>query len=80
MDNNTLAIVLPSLASLAGTIIGVLVGNKLLAYRVELLEKKMDKHNGVIEKTYELQKTAALLEKEIGFATERIEDLEKKVG
>ena len=41
------------LLSLAGTLIGSLAGvmaaNKLTVYRIEQLEKKVDKHNTVIE-------------------------------
>ena len=45
---------LVALCSLAGTLLGsvcgVLVSNKLTVYRIEQLEKKMDKHNGLIER------------------------------
>lgn len=46
--------VLIALCSLAGTLLGSLFGvlqaNRLTGYRIEQLEKKMDKHNGVIER------------------------------
>ena len=62
--------------SLLGTLIGSYVtGNKtiaLLEYRLKTLEEKVDKHNRVIERTYELEKRAAVDE-------ERIEGLEAKV-
>lgn len=34
---------------------------KLLEYRLEQLEKKVDKHNNLIERTYELEKEVAVL-------------------
>ena len=40
-------------------------------YRLEQLEKKVDKHNQVIERTYELEKNAAVMK-------ERIDELEKQ--
>ena len=47
--------------------------------RVKTLEKKMDKHNGLIEKVYELEKDQAVVEESIKVANHRIEDLEKGV-
>lgn len=46
--------ILVALLSLAGTLIGsmagILAANKLVVYRVEELEKKVDKHNNLIER------------------------------
>lgn len=56
------------LLSFAGTIIGtyggILTANKLSNYRISQLEKKVDKHNTVIERTYELEKESALNKQE----------------
>ena len=45
--------------SLLGTLGGSYFANKknsaLIAYRLEELEKKVDKHNSVIERTYSLE-------------------------
>lgn len=48
--------------------------------RLDELEKKQDKHNQVIERTYALEKTAAIHEEEIKVANHRIADLENKVA
>lgn len=62
------------------TVIAVIVTNKksnaLIAYRLEQLEKKVDKHNTVIERTYELEKRAEVFDEQIKVANHRIEDLE----
>lgn len=57
-------------ASLLGTIITSFSGYKLIAYRVQQLEKKVDKHNGFGERI-------PVLEEQIKVANHRIEDLEK---
>jgi len=48
---------------------GVYLSNKkqtaLMAYRLEQLEKKVDKHNQVIERTYRLEERASVIETEI---------------
>lgn len=64
--------------SILGTFGGVVVGGKLLTYRVDQLEKKVDKHNNVIERVYKLEKDQAVLDEKIDVANHRIEDLEHK--
>lgn len=44
----------------------------LQAYRIEQLEKKVDKHNEVVERTYRM-------EEQFKVVNHRIEDLEEKV-
>lgn len=60
-----LLVAIPSLISLAGIIITAIITNSLVSYRVGQLEKKVDKHNNVIERTYSLESKVELLEKEI---------------
>lgn len=47
-------------------------------YRIQQLEKKVDKHNNLIERTYELEKRTDLQEEKIRVANHRINDLEAK--
>ena len=73
------SIIVAALA-LAGTLAGSWLANRksaaLIAYRLEELEKKVDKHNQVIERTYRLEEQEAILEEKIKVANHRIEDLE----
>ena len=52
MNSDILLGLVPSLISLAGIIITALITNSLVKYRVEQLEKKVDKHNNLIERMY----------------------------
>lgn len=63
--------ILVSLASLAGSFLAVLAGQKLTDFRLQKLEEKVDKHNNVVERM-------AVAEKEIRVANHRIDDLEEK--
>lgn len=77
--NDTIIVALISLVgSLAGTFSGVIVGSKLLTYRVEQLEKKVDKHNNVVERVYKLEREQAVTDERIDVANHRIDDLEHK--
>lgn len=63
-----------------GTLSGAYFANRkstaLIAYRLEQLENKVNKHNQVIERTYELEKHMAVVDEEIKVANHRIDDLE----
>lgn len=66
--------------SLIGTLAGTYFANRkssaLIVYRLELLEKKVDKHNSVVERTFKLEEQTAVIEEKIKVANHRIEDLE----
>lgn len=51
--------IIVALLSLAGTVIGsglgVVASQKLTQYRLEQLEKKVQAHNNLIERTYKLE-------------------------
>ncbi len=49
----------------------------LLDYKLEQLTKRVDKHNNVIERTYELEKRTDIQEEQIRVANHRIADLEE---
>jgi serine/threonine protein phosphatase PrpC len=62
-----------------GSLAGVIVSAKLTTYRLEQLEKKVDKHNTVIERTYKLEEIEAVIQEQIRVANHRIADLEKQM-
>lgn len=51
--------------------------NRLIVYRLEQLETKVDKHNNVIERVYNLEKDADVIKEQIKVANHRIEDIEE---
>ena len=61
--------ILIALLSFAGTLIGSFGGMKLMSYRIEQLEKKVDKHNNFAERI-------PIIEEKIRVINHRIEDLE----
>ena len=75
--------ILVALLSLAGTLAGAYFANRkssaLIAYRLEQLEGKVDKHNQVIERTYALEESVALMDERVKVANHRIADLEKHI-
>ena len=65
------------MGSLIGTFAGIVTSSKLTEYRLKELEKKQDKHNQVIERTYKLEERMELVEERQKVANHRIEDLEE---
>jgi hypothetical protein len=76
--NAALATVIVGVLSFLGTAIGSFGGIKLMTYRIEQLEKKVEKHNSVIERTYKLEEAQKVQEEQIKVANHRIDDLERE--
>lgn len=61
--------VVVALLSLVGTFIGTLGGilatQKLVTYRLQKLEEKVDKHNNLIDRMYKIETRVTLLEDEM---------------
>jgi len=70
-------VVIVGLLSLGGTLIGtfggIITSNRLTAWRIEQLEKKVDKHNSLIERTFKLEGKMCEVEHDI-------EDMKKQRG
>ena len=64
---------------LLGSLGGVIASSKLTTYRIQQLENKVEKHNTVIERTYKLEETEAVMQEQIRVANHRIADLEKQM-
>ena len=63
--NTTLSLIGTAIGSLAG----VLAANRLVVYRIEQLEKKVEKHNNLVERM-------TVCEEKIKVANHRLDDLE----
>ena len=79
---NWIADIIIGVLAMVGSLGGAYFANKkstaLIAYRLEQLEKKQDKHNQLIERTYALEEKTGLLEERVKVANHRIDDLENK--
>ena len=75
----TEAIIVAALG-LVGTLVGSYLANRkstaLIAYRLEQLEQKVSKHNNLVERTYALEESVAMMDERVRVANHRIADLE----
>lgn len=76
MNDVVLVALISLIGTLGGTFGGIITSSKLTNYRIEQLEKKVEKHNNVVERVYILEKHEAVIDEEIKVANHRIDDLE----
>lgn len=75
--------IIVAVLGLVGTLAGSYLANRksaaLVAYRLEQLEQKVNKHNNLVERTYALEESVALMDERVKVANHRIEDLENEM-
>ena len=69
MEPEIVVALLSLVGTLGGSFLGVLASNKLINYRIQQLEKKVEKHNNLVERM-------VLVETEVKSAQPRLDSLE----
>lgn len=74
--------IIVAVLALIGTLAGAYLANRrsavLIAYRIEELEKRVNKHNNVIERMYRLEERTASQEEKIQSIAQKVDDIVKK--
>lgn len=65
MSDTIIVGLLSLLGTLAGTFGGIITASKLTTYRIERLEEKVNKHNGMIERMYAAEGAIAGLQHDV---------------
>ncbi|MBR3906207.1 MAG: hypothetical protein IKJ51_10940 [Clostridia bacterium] len=55
MTSDIWVALLSLVGTLAGTLGGIVISNRLTAYRIAQLEEKVARHNNLVERTYRLE-------------------------
>ena len=76
MPAEVITAALSLVSTLAGTHGGIALSSNLTNYRIEQLEKKVEKHNNLITRTYKLEQEFAVMDEKVKVANHRIDDLE----
>lgn len=76
MDNTIWVAILSLIGTCIGSLGGIMAANKLTNYRIQQLEKKVEKHNSVIERVFKIEEHEAVIDEKIEVANHRIADLE----
>ncbi len=67
------------IGSAFGALVGVYANSKMISYRLEQLENKVNAHNNLIERMYRNEQTDEIQNEKIKVINHRIDDLEKEV-
>ena len=65
MSDTVIIAVISLVGTLGGSVIGAIYSSKLTAYRIEQLEKKVDKHNNLIDRMYKVEGKVDVIETKI---------------
>ena len=76
MPAEVITAALSLVGTLVGTLGGIALSSNLTNYRIEQLEKKVEKHNNLITRTFKLEQDFAVLDEKMKAANHRIDDLE----
>ncbi len=76
MSETIVVAIISLFGTLGGSLIGVLASNKLTAYRIEQLEKKVERHNNLVERTYRLEEEQEVEKEKLKVINHRLDDLE----
>nr|DAE46654.1 MAG TPA: Hemolysin [Caudoviricetes sp.] len=70
--------ILSCIGTLIGSLAGIHKANELTNYRIKQLESKVNKHNNLIERTYNIEQQIAVLDNREKVTEHRLSDLESK--
>ena len=71
--------VLSLAGTLGGSLFGILAANKLTTYRIEQLEKQVEKHNRVIERVVLLEQSTTTQWNRIDELVKVVEEIKREV-
>ncbi|MDD6011522.1 MAG: hypothetical protein PUC33_01620 [Oscillospiraceae bacterium] len=77
MSESVIVAIISLAGTLLGTFAGIITSGKLTNYRIAELEKRVEKHNTIIERTYTLEKRESLSEEKLRLMDQRITNLER---
>jgi hypothetical protein len=78
MNNDIWVAIIAFAGTAIGTAGGIIASSKLTNFRLQQLEKKVDKHNSLVERMYVVEGKIEKIDEKIKVANHRIGDLEKE--
>ena len=79
MSETVIVAILAFLGTVAGSGLSIAAQAKLTNYKIDELKKQVEAHNGLIDRTYKLEKSQAVQDQEILGLDSRLKVVEKNV-
>lgn len=80
MTSEIIAALIAGGVSALGVVLSNNTSNKIMQERIKELTHQVEKHNSVIERTYEAERQIDVLKEKQRVANHRIDDLENKIN
>lgn len=64
--------------SAIGSLLGIFTNSKLVNYRIQQLENRVNQHNNLVTRTYQLEQDNKVQDEKLKVMNHRIKDLEEK--
>ena len=74
MQGEIMVAILSACGTLIGSVGGIMTSNKLTGYRIEQLEKKVEKHNNLIERMYKCEDRLNIIDHDIAELKNEVHD------
>lgn len=78
MNDSIIVAILSLVGTAIGSIVSVLTANRLTNYKIDELRKVVEKHNGLIDRTYKLESDLTLVNEKLDVLDHRVDALEKR--
>lgn len=78
MSETVIVTIISFTGTLLGTLGGIIASAKLTLFRIEQLEKKVEKHNNLIERMFKLEERTTVAEEKIQSVEHRVDGLETR--
>ena len=67
MDSTIIVAIVSFAGTVIGTLGGIVAANKLVSYRLEQLEKKVNLHNNAVERLFKVEEKVVSIEDKIDY-------------
>lgn len=78
LESQIIVALLSLIGTLGGSCLGVVASGKVTHHRLEQLEKKVDKHNQVVERVFKLEETMASVKHRMTDAENELKEMRKR--
>lgn len=78
MSDSIIVAILSLVGTALGAVVSVLTANRLTNYKIDELRKVVEKHNGLIDRTYKLEKDVTIVNEKMDVLDHRVDALERK--
>lgn len=79
MESAIIVAIISGVFTLCGSYISVITSSCLTAYRIEQLEKRVDKHNNLIERVYEIEDQLGIQAEKLQNTIDQLSKLEQRI-